>query len=90
MGALLALSIFFNHIFVIKFFYTRNMYEDSICEGCRKEESNTRHILECEKLFGQNELVTYIPLYEDLFGNQEEEQVYIARIIEENLRRLPV
>jgi hypothetical protein len=68
----------------------RNMCEDSICDGCRKEESNTRHILECEKLFGQNELVTYIPLYEDLFGNQEEEQVYIARIIEENLRRLPV
>ena len=45
--------------------------------------------MECEKFLGQNELVTYIPYNEDLFGNQEEEQVYIARIIAENLRRLP-
>ena len=66
-----------------------NMFENSICDGCRNEESNTRHLLECEKLLGQNELVTYIPYYEDLFGNQEEEQVYIAMIIAENLRRLP-
>ena len=67
----------------------RSMYEDSVCEGCQKEESNTQHILECNQLLGKNELVTYLPLYEDLFGNNEEEQVYISRIIADNLRRLP-
>ena len=66
----------------------RNMHEDSICDGCRKYESTTKHTLECETLLGKNQLFTYIPNYEDLFGNEEEEQVYISRIIEENLRRL--
>ena len=46
----------------------RNMNEDCICEGCGRVESNTKHILECEKLIGKNGLVTYIPSYEDLFG----------------------
>ena len=66
------------------------MYENCVCEGCQKDESNTQHILECNQLLGQNELVTYLPLYEDLFGNNEEEQVYISRIIADNLSRLPI
>ena len=49
---------------------------------------NTQHILECEKLLGSNEIVTYIPYYEDLFGNEEEEQVYTSRIVADNLKRL--
>ena len=64
----------------------RSMYTDSICDGCRKEESNTKHILECNSLLGKNEIVTYLPNYEDLFSNEEEEQAYISRIIKENLR----
>ena len=65
-----------------------NMHGNIICDGCREWESNTKHTLECETLLGKNQLVTYIPNYKDLFGNEEEEQVYISRIIEENLRRL--
>ena len=49
------------------------MYIDSICDGCRKEESNTKHILECNSLLGKNEIVTHLPNYEDLFSNEEEE-----------------
>ena len=51
--------------------------------------SETQSIpLNVKHCWGKNQLVTYIPKYEDLFGNEEEEQVYISRIIEENLRRL--
>ena len=31
----------------------------------------------------KNEMFTYLPIYEDLFENQEEEQAYISRLIEE-------
>ena len=59
----------------------QNMHEDTMCEGCEQEESTTKHTLECQSLLGRNEIVTYIPTYEDLFYEDEEEQVYIARII---------
>ena len=54
------------------------MNENCIFEGCGREESNTKHILECQTLIGKNVLVTYIQSCEDLFGNQEDEQVYIS------------
>ena len=66
------------------------MHEDTICEGCKQEESTTKHTLECQSLLGRNEIVTYIPTYEDLFGEDKEEQVYIARINLDNLKRLPI
>ena len=67
----------------------RNMHFDVICEGCRMTESTTQHTLECQNLIRQNELVTYIPNYKDLYETDVEEQVYIARILKDNLRRLP-
>lgn len=36
---------------------------------------------------GQNELLTYIPEYEDIFSNNLEEKFYIARLMMENLRK---
>ena len=67
----------------------RNMHEDIICEGCRISESTTKHTLECNSLIGMNELVTYLPKYEDIYGEDVNEQVYISRILRDNIRRLP-
>jgi hypothetical protein len=67
----------------------RNMYIDTVCEGCRTEESTVEHTLECKALIGQNEIVTYLPLFKDIYGEDEYEQVYIARILKDNMRRLP-
>ena len=64
-------------------------YENSICDGCLVEESRTTHILECRSLIGANEIVTYLPEYRDLYGEDEDEIVYISRIVKDNLRRLP-
>ena len=66
----------------------RNMYQDVICEGCRKAESTTRHTLECSSLLGMNEIVTYLPTYEDIYGDDEIEQAYISRILRDNMSRL--
>ena len=52
------------------------------------QESTTKHTLECNNLIGSNELVTYLPNIEDLYGDDEDEQVYISRILKDNIRRL--
>ena len=66
----------------------RQMHSDNICDGCQLYESTTRHTLKCQSLLGRNELVTYIPDYEDLFGDDEVEQAYIVRLIRSNLDRI--
>ena len=67
----------------------RNMHENVICEGCHREESTTKHTLQCNILLGKNELVTYIPDILDLYGEDEDEQVYIVRLLRDNIGRLP-
>ena len=67
----------------------RNMHFDIICDGCRVYESTTQHILECASLVEDNQIVTYIPSYRDLYDDDAEEQVYIARIVQDNLKRIP-
>ena len=67
----------------------RNMHENVICEGCHKEESTTKHTLHCNTLLGRNELVTYIPDILDLYGEDEDQQVYIVRLLRDNIGRLP-
>ena len=76
-------------VFKIKTHF-RNMYEDTICEGCRIEESTSEHTLNCKNLIGANEIVTYLPTFTDIYGEDKNEQVYIARILKDNLGRLPV
>ena len=67
----------------------RKMHIDIICDGCRIEVSTTRHTLECVNLIGKNELITYLPNYSDLYGEDEDDQVYLARIVRDNLKRVP-
>ena len=38
-------------------------------------------------LIGKNEILSYIPNYNDIFGTDLGEKVYIARLMKENLRR---
>ena len=67
----------------------RKMYENTICEGCKVDESTAKHTLQCSNLIGKNELVTYLPQYDDIYGEDEREQAYIARILKDNIGRLP-
>ena len=58
-----------------------------ICNSCKKHECNQPHLLNCPALLGRNQLVTYIPNYEDIFDDyNKEEQCFIAKILMENLK----
>ena len=67
-----------------------HMHLDTLCDGCRIDDSTTKLTLECRDLLTNSEIVTYIPSYQDIYSNDEDEQVYIARIIQDNFWRIPV
>ena len=67
----------------------KRMHTTTVCDGCKIEESTTKHTLECQSLLGKNEIVTYLPQYIDLYGTDEKEQAYISRIFKDNVKRLP-
>ena len=41
------------------------------CDSCKLSECDQKHLLECPKLIGKNELVTYIPNYIDIFNDND-------------------
>ena len=42
----------------------------------------------CNALIGSNQLITYIPNYEDIYNDEEtEEQTFVAKIMIKNLKR---
>ena len=67
----------------------QNYYKPNLlCNLCLLSECNQSHLLNCPKLLGSNQLVTYIPVYEDIFDDSNpEEQCYIANIMIENLKK---
>ena len=58
--------------------------ESILCGNCKDIEFDQRHLFECKYLIGKNELITYIPKYEDIFIGDLQEQIYASRIIKEN------
>ena len=47
-----------------------------------------KYLFERQFLIGKNEILTYIPKYEDIFIGDIEEQIYASRILKENFRVL--
>ena len=65
-------------------FYKPNL----IYNACLTSECNQPHLLYCQKLIGSNELITYIPNYEDIFDDSNtEEQCFIANLMMANLKK---
>ena len=60
--------------------------DNIICRHCPNIELNQKHLFECNFLMGKNEILTYIPKYEDIFVGDIEEQIYASRILKENFR----
>ena len=58
-----------------------------LSNSCKVKECNQSHLLYCSSLIGSNQLVTYIPNYEDIFNDEDtEEQNFIAQIMMANLK----
>ena len=72
----------------IKCNFKKNYEPNLICNSCLISECTQEHLLECKKLIGSNELVSYIPNYIDIFDDDNpEEQFYIASLMMENLMK---
>ena len=61
-------------------------YENVMCISCNKQEETQEHILTCETLIAKNYEMTYLPDYSELYSKYVEDQIYISRIIYENMR----
>ena len=62
-------------------------YENHYCVSCKLDiRENNEHLLNCKKLLGNNGIISYIPSYEELFENKLDDQVYVSRILRENLQ----
>ena len=73
---------------IIKMNFQQDHKEDLICDSCRLKVCNQSHLLYCEALLGSNQLITYIPNYEDIFNDENiDEQCFIANILMTNLKR---
>ena len=59
----------------------QNMHLHINCDGCQVYESTSP--------IKDNQIVSYIPSYRDLYDDDVEEQGYIARIVQDNLTRIP-
>ena len=63
-------------------------YPDTYCIACNDQTTieTGRHILECEVLIKKNDILSYIPAYNELFSEDIEEQIYASRMINENMK----
>ena len=60
-------------------------FQDISCFSCKQNiEETQEHLLHCSYLSGMNENVMYIPEYSELFKGSLEEQIYVARLLQEN------
>ena len=72
----------------VKINFKQELLTKLIRESCKTNECNQSHLLYCPALIGSNQLITYIPDYEDIFNDQNvEEQCFIAKIMMANLKR---
>ena len=63
-------------------------YEETYCISCKdKNKPETgAHILECKVLNDKNDKISYIPVFNDLYSEEIEEQIYASTIIGENMK----
>ena len=63
-------------------------YEESHCISCndKSQPEITQHILQCKTLMNQNNKYTYIPAFSELYYGDLDEQIYVSRMIKENMR----
>ena len=72
----------------VKYNFQEYYKPNLLCNLCFLSECNQSHLLYCSKLIGSNQLITYIPVYEDIFDdNDPEEQCFIANVMMENLKK---
>ena len=56
-------------------------YDQLFCVSCQDQSKieKGRHILECNILCDQNDLITFLPEYNNLYSTEVQEQIYTSR-----------
>ena len=60
----------------------KGKYDDLSCEICKQEDETQQHILKCEKIDKERS-----PEYNEIFGENVEKQVEIAKVFNEKIKR---
>ena len=55
----------------IKISFKEQYNPNVVCNSCLLSECNQKHLFECWALIGRNQLVTYLPNYEDIFIDED-------------------
>ena len=72
----------------VKMNFQGNFTPNLLCNLCKINECNQSNLLYCKELIGSNEIISYIPNYEDIFNDDDpKEQCFIADIMNVNLKR---
>ena len=62
------------------------MYDGYECTDYGKEDENQKHISECEEILKRNKELKDLIVYENIFEGNVNEQIYIAKIFQENMK----
>ena len=58
-----------------------------LCPCCKMEEDSQEHLLSCPNIKADGILVSSVPVYQDLFGNNLEKQVNLTRILKKRFEQ---
>ena len=63
-------------------------YQEIYCISCKDRNTieTGKHILECSVLNNQNDKISYIPTYNELYSNNIQDQAYTSTTIKENMK----
>ena len=65
----------------------KSKYKDNLkCEICEKEDESQEHMLECTELVKGNDIIMYIPEYGEIFEEDIDDQLYVSRLINQNMK----
>ena len=68
-------------------FRGKYMDSDTLCPVCVMDEDTQQHLLVCDMLCDPNSLVTSIPCYDELFGENLEKKLNISRILKQHYKK---
>ena len=63
-------------------------HEEIYCVSCKdiSKIETGKHILECNVFNDQNNMISYIPEYNDLYSTDIKEQIYTSNVIRQNMK----
>ena len=62
-------------------------HSDTKCPLCEVDQDTQKYLLVCKKLNDENNIVSEVPKYENLFSQELKPKILISRIIQKNFTK---